>query len=208
MHFALCESSRVYVKDLDAAEKPPRVEMMYRHSLPGKGSRLLSLALLAAFMLLLAGCDTTAPDEEDPEDRALGTFEAEVTGAVTTSLEGVAAFTYTTDETGEAFGLVLAATGPDGITLFRQKAGRPATGIYSVTSIPALLEEDFWGGITLMQHGGFFMSESGTLTISSSSSGNLEGTLEFEASDGDGQQITVSASFRAQCGSPDESNCE
>ncbi len=159
---------------------------------------------------MLAGCDSAAPDE-DPADLAPGTFEAEITGAVTTSLEGVAGFASAADEDGEAFGLVLAAGGPDGITLYRQKAGRPATGAYSVTSHLSLPreEEDFWGGIGLMQHGGFFTSESGTLTITSSSSGNLEGTLEFEASADEGErQITVTASFRAQCGTAVEGACE
>ncbi len=164
------------------------------------------LALFTALLLLLAGCDTTAPDDED---LTLGTFEAEVTGPVTTSLDGVASFASSTDEDGEAFGLVLAAGGPDGITLHRRKAGRPATGTYSVTSVLALLgeEEDFWGAVMLTQSGGFFTSESGTLTITSSSSGNLEGTLKFDASDGDEQHVTVIASFRAECTATDENTC-
>ncbi|WP_290652196.1 hypothetical protein [Aquisalimonas sp.] len=129
-----------------------------------------------------------------------GTFRAEITGAVTTVLEGVASFGSSEEEGG--FGLTLGALGPDGISLNRGEAGRPSPGSYPVVGFQSVLLESagFWGVVFLTEGGGFFFSESGTLTITGSSENELAGELAFSAAGGlDGMEtVTVEASFRAQ----------
>lgn len=168
-----------------------------------------TITLAGVFLLSMAGCgEDSITAEDDPLDlRNLspGTFRAEITGAAETTLEGIATFNSSDDEPGLV--LTLAVLGPDGIVLFRNQGGRPTAGEYEVTSFSDVVffgQPGFGGSLLLMQHGGFYTTQSGTITITNSSVNNLAGEFEFKAVDdedeySDGQEVTVIGSFRARC---------
>jgi hypothetical protein len=175
-----------------------------------------ALALTILFLLNFAGCgEDSITNEEDSitaeveplslGNLSLGTFRAEITGAAETTLEGIATFNSSDDEPG--FVLSLAVLGPDGITLWRNE-GRPPAGEYEVigfTTVVIFGQPGFGGSLLLAQHGGFYATQSGAITITNSSVTNLAGEFEFTAVDDEDeyasnvQEITVTGAFRARC---------
>jgi hypothetical protein len=159
------------------------------------------LFFLGFALLLLPSVTNCGGDTVSPEGNTLspGTFRAEVTGAIQTTLEGVAGFGVSED--GSSFALTLAALGPDGIAMYRLQGGQPGPGQYMVhdnATVAFTGSEDFWGSMMLVGAGAIFMSESGTITISESSANALAGSTEFTAVDDEVGRVTITASFRAQ----------
>lgn len=145
------------------------------------------LALVLALVLSACGSD----DPTGPGEGASGTFQATLSGDVTASLTGGAMFTTVP---GEAFVLNFStgdASGSMGIEL--EELGRPGTGTIQLGSSTSGAYGYGVVGNTL------FFSESGSVTITSSSSTALVGTFQFEAQTPTADEITVTGTFSAQC---------
>lgn len=159
---------------------------------------MIRLALITALLLLVAGCDSGSPNEENP---ARGTFEATVVyDATTETFEGFSSFASEEDGEGFIFGF-LGDDRTKRITLNRALAARPGTGMHAIVEYldAETADTDFWGTSTV---GSYALSESGTLTITSSSAEEIAGTFEFTATGefGTGEEtVTVSATFHAIC---------
>ena len=138
-------------------------------------------------LFILAGCDSNN-DEDDAED-LLGSFEIEITGDVSQSLDGnQASFGVVTDpQTGiTGFGMTLGATGTaaNGLS-FSRKSGRPGNGNHSIatfdldTEIETLSDDTF---VAIYSTGtDVFYSSGGTLSVTSSSDRRIEGTISMTA---------------------------
>ena len=151
--------------------------------------------LAAAACALLAGCTgdnlggvQLGAGDNDPTTGA-GTFDAQVSGLVTTSLEGSARFGTVVDpETGVALWVMnlVPAEGSVGGVHFVRRGPRPESGV-SLGEIGAggTLPASDVGGVFVDAAGvqiqaGFF-STSGTLDIDASSVDAMEGTFDFRA---------------------------
>jgi hypothetical protein len=168
--------------------------------------QLVTAALGIVFLTGACGSGSTAPE--------VGSFEATVSGDLTTTLAGSAIFgmwdvgtggqwmIYMPETTAAAFQVV--AIGPEG------SVARLQTGTYDIVEATTAGEGEvvgvflsFSGTVTEI-----FGSADGTLTISESNDDGVRGTFEFTAveldSDGtikpDGRQVTVSGEFVAIAG--------
>jgi hypothetical protein len=166
-----------------------------------KGMRPLLWALMLGVGATVGCDDGPAGNDENGGQNGLepGTFSATVTGAVTASLEGGAAFA--SDPSGNpGFALVLTTleNNPDQIVASRIPMGRPAAGEYAIVELtnPG---QDFWGWLGLDTT--TFNTESGTLRITTSSAGEVAGELEFEgmSMNDSNANVTVTVEFRAKC---------
>lgn len=153
-------------------------------------------------VLFLNACDSN--DDDHPP----GSFRADVSGAVTASLEGRALFVLSEadDPISEEFELVLIA-GRDAIFLRNYRAVPPAEVTYEIVEDPLGVgaPEAFVGSYlhevseeaTETQQ---FFADAGSLTITSSSAERVEGQFRFEGfavPDADQGRVIVSGSFVA-----------
>jgi hypothetical protein len=147
--------------------------------------------LAAATVAIVAGCggDGTGPNT--------GTFTATVTGDLSMTLTGEAVFGTQTDSTGTSFGVALIRGDPnsfnsDIIVIGRANEARPASGTYDIVATPCgtCTEDDFDAALAIVRPSDFgaYLSESGTLTITSSTADRLEGSAT----------VTMSAFFQFQ----------
>ena len=173
--------------------------MLTRRSTP---SVLGAMALVSA--LALVACSS---DDPTGNGGGNGSFNATVTGGVAGSFSGVAAQGEGPVEAGQQ-GWILAlgdvTTSANSIVVARLGT-RPPVGTYQLidlVSAGAFLPGD-WGGFlflvgpTDISYFGF--SVSGTVTITSSSADRVEGTFDFQVSDGGNPPVvaTVTGSFIA-----------
>jgi hypothetical protein len=140
-------------------------------------------------------------DPADPEDGAdeLGSFSATVSGAVSSSFTGAAFFS----STPQGFTLLLtAASGPvAGIGVTRVSGGRPATGTHAIGSPSG--SGQTWGSGYVGSSSNSYVSSSGSLIITGSTTSELAGEVQFQANgtfNGAPGVVTVTATFRAACG--------
>ena len=160
--------------------------------------RLLSSTVAAlSAMTILLGCG--GDKSMSPEDLAPDTFEAQVSGAINLSFQGMASFS---NQIGY-FQLALLpaqANASNGlITLVRADAGIPATGSYQVSEeAGSNFSLGFIGlfAYTAGQAGETYISQSGTCTITSSGTDHLKGSFNFTATS-DAKTVTVSGQFHA-----------
>lgn len=148
-----------------------------------------------AFLLAVAACGGDDPAGLD-DNNAAGTFQASVTGAITGSFSGNATFL---SQANDAFGLGLftsATTGQQFVQVNRENGGRPGTGTFTI-------HDGSSGGqfIALASIQGVgITSNSGTMTITSSSASEIQGQISYQGTiSGGGGNVTITASFRARC---------
>jgi len=172
---------------------------------------MLSLSL-GRWVLAGAVSATLALTAAGPAGPAVGSYEASLTGAATSTLRGDAEFG---PAPGAASGgplvITLGAYSTDGaMVLTRWNGARPAPGRYTIT------EEPTRDGIqALIVTGspdhptGVFRAEEGTLTITSSARGGLAGRFELRARgfaagdlEGEDRELAVSGSFAASSAAP------
>jgi len=164
-------------------------------------ARILAVTLAAA---ALACGDSTTPVNQ-------GSFTASITGDLTASLTGRAVFGVATQGTNQGFVIALERQGSsqldrDVIVTGRLNTQRPGEGTYPIVSCSGGCDADeFDAGYVFYRtsgDSGLFISESGTLTITASSTDTIAGTMSFSATSLTGlDQITVTASFTAVPGS-------
>jgi hypothetical protein len=147
-------------------------------------------ATILCLLVVACGGDSS----EDPfGPNSAGTFQATLSGATSASISGAALF-YSIE--GEGFVLSLSGTGGEMIAVYRTGAGRPGTGTHSVgdgSSNGVAYAGGYANGVT-------FASTSGTLTITRSTTGALEGTIQFSGqSVDDGAALTANVTFKASC---------
>jgi hypothetical protein len=147
-----------------------------------------------AFLLAVTACGDNPAGPDDNGDT--GTFTVSVTGALTASFSGNATFV---SQANDAFGLALytsATTAQQYVQVNRENGGRPGTGTYTI-------HDGSSGGqfiaLARVQNVGI-TSNSGTMTITSSSTGEIEGQISYQGTvSGGGGNVTITASFRAKC---------
>lgn len=156
-------------------------------------------------LFILTGCDSNDPD--DPET-IVGSFEIQITGDVTQNISGnQASFGAATDpQTGlTGFGLAMGATGGTSQSLtVSRKGARPGNGNHTIadfsldTDLDTINDNTF---IVVYSTGtDVFYSSGGTLSISSSSDRNLEGSINLTARSvlpNSTDEITITGSFTA-----------
>ena len=166
----------------------------------------LSFLTLALTLTSLAACG----DDKDPiaGPAPSKTYSASVTGDLSKSLTGPAAFGADTVDGGEAvFAVTLGDPDSDDVlVLVRSGSARPGAGTYPLSG-PLDGTPSEWSAIYIIGDGdelvGLFTAESGTLTITESSAQRLKATFQMEAVGymaGDFEtevSITVSGSFDA-----------
>lgn len=166
----------------------------------------LALFTGAALVLTMSACDTvnSFSNSEDDPDVELGRFEMTLSGAVDTTLEGTAVFGTITekDSTGEehnAFGVAFmpdtaeaeAEYGIEFAAQIMRASTRPERGDHEFTSVAenhidenALPAEAFVFGLQTQDASRRVLvtSDSGTLTLTTSSSSRIAGTFSVETS--------------------------
>jgi len=140
-----------------------------------------SPVLPAAVSLVLMGCGSS-PTSGDPS--GAGTFNASVTGDRTTTFSGDAVSTV-----GATGGWVISLTtgGPRSITIVTLNSQRPAVGTYPIimsVQAPGTTETVFFASFVAETGLGSYTSNSGTLTIQSSSPSSVAGSFTFEGQRG------------------------
>lgn len=133
-------------------------------------------------------------DKPNPVEPITSSFTANVNGATTATLTGIASFA----STGQGFGLTLASAAADGSAItFVRAGGVPAVGTYTLGTNPPQPGDFvalYMGGSTAM-----YGATAGTLTISSVSSNSMHGSFTFTAKGGNTgtATVTVTGSFDA-----------
>ena len=142
-------------------------------------------------LLFLAACDS----ESEPTSR----FTATVTGAVELEVEGTA--TFGPEGTSGSTGFRLDLDADDRTFLlfvYRERGGVPEPGTYALRT--TLDPSDDFGVLMYINSPdfpNFVGADAGTLTVSSSSAGEMQGTVELEASNGEADPVTVQVEFAA-----------
>ena len=155
--------------------------------------------LTIALFLSAGACGDDGPSGpgggNDIED---GTFEATISGATNVTLSGLANFASVANQ-----GFVLTLTSTDGtgvIGVYRADAGRPGTGTLQLGDASLSTTPSYGSGIA---GGSSFQSTTGVLTITRSTAGSLQGTLQFEGpgttAGGANGNFTINATFDATC---------
>lgn len=155
--------------------------------------RMISIALLA-FTGVAAACDNdaTGPDNE-------GTFQLQLSGALVETAEGPAWFGADENEEGEpVFMLLFGDENSRHIVIAgRQGSARPGVGTYAIG-------ENGWEVLHFVSDDeellGFFYGVEGEISITSSSSSHLRGTIDFRGTGLLGEtdeEIEGSISFEA-----------
>lgn len=174
------------------------------------GIRMMSLAL----GLALVGCGDKDPTEIVTGNCGLfGSANVSVSGDLTASVNKCAYYAVY-DGSGDipaGFGLVLtsATPGNDGHVInFGRASVRPPVGTYNVGGST----EADWNG-TLFVNGATdrtFVLTGGTVTITTSNSGNLAGSVNMTGTEATGSgtnEVTITGSFSAKCVDTTENDC-
>jgi hypothetical protein len=151
--------------------------------------------LLSGAVLMGCGGDSTGPTGFP----GFGSFTAQVTGSITRTLSGTAVFGG--DVLGvEGFVVSLEPVAGDAsIGIVKTSSGRPAVGTYVIGEFESALYVEFIVDGPGNQHT-FYMSTTGQLQITTSTSTALAGTATFTAQNEFGPgQVQVAASFNATC---------
>lgn len=159
------------------------------------------LTAFAAAALVACG-DDNGPSGPGNDYR----FELEVSGDMTAQLEGDAFFGADTGANGEpVFAILLMNEDEESMVLLAKPGtARPGTGTYSFEVEPGNGE---WSGALTSTEGeellGFFIAESGTITITESTDSRLRGHIQFHATGFTGDlgtegEVNVSGEFEAR----------
>lgn len=141
---------------------------------------------------------------------AAGTFTATVSGDLSLSLSGEAVFAVDTVDGTPLFVIALIRGDPqstdnDVIVIGRQNTARPSSGTYAIVSgfCTDCGADDFDAGLAIVRSDDFgaYVSESGTLTISSSSAERITGSativlsafIEYQSA----ENLTIQLTFEA-----------
>jgi hypothetical protein len=155
----------------------------------------------------VVGAALACGDGTGPEP---GTFSATVSGDLSLTLSGEAVFAADTIEGNALFAIALirgdvGTTDNDIILIGRETLARPGSGAYPIVSgfCTDCSADDFDAALAIVRADdlGAYVSESGTLTISSSSADRIVGsgtmTLTAFISFQDAQDIAIELSFEA-----------
>lgn len=161
---------------------------------------------VAALTLLAttAACGGGSDSATGPKSTQPGTFSASVSGALSATLTGPAAFGSGDGGSGLAMGT---ADGKRSIGFTRLVEGIPATGTYTLGDDSESNTTKFIASYVVIDGGtgALFVSRdgSGTLKITASSSSHVAGTFSwtgYDSSAPDARTITVTGSFDAPVG--------
>jgi hypothetical protein len=136
--------------------------------------------LIPAFVTLALACSSDGPAEPEIADY---TYSMQVTGAVTASPTGPAAFG-TSEESGqETFAIILGSdTSRYVFVIAKQGTARPAAGTYAIGAPGG----SGWGAAMIMAEGeellGMYFSETGRIVITESMPTRIRGRVEISAS--------------------------
>ena len=145
------------------------------HRLPARQAWLLMPALAATFACGGSGdggATVTTPGGQSA-------FSANVTGAVTATLTGAAA--YLTDA--NDFSLVMTTSvGQNAITLLRHTAGVPTAATYTIADMTTGAPAATAFAANFVANGSTqYISRSGTVVVTSVSGGHVKGTFDMQA---------------------------
>lgn len=159
------------------------------------------------FPFLLLPLIACSDDGTGPEGLDGGEFEAQITGDIQRTIEGVAVFEVNQDE--EFFAVTMDNEGSEvSMTVVLDRTSRPGTGSYTFADF----DSGSFADVVINQPGGaeFFESTTGQLIITSSSSRRVAGSVTLAAAGRDGAPgaIAVSATFTAVCRQGGNTSCD
>jgi hypothetical protein len=184
-----------FTDDAARGGAPPTTQVAASFGRRNAMSQCITRAFALASIAFVSACG--GGDKPNPVEPITSSFTANVSGATTATLTGLASFVSTT----QGFGLTLASAAADGSAItFVRAGGAPAAGTYALGANP-LQPGDFvalyTGGSTA-----FYGATAGTLTVSSISANSMRGSFTFTAKGGNTgtATVTVTGSFDAHHG--------
>ena len=158
-------------------------------------NRIFSSTMIVASALALhLGCGDKGTN---PEDIDAGKFEAEVSGAVSLKLSGCASFMSESDLF--FLGLLPLSSGQGGVlSLARGNGNVPRVGTYQIGEDAAGQSSQGFIGLFAYTNE-TFISQSGSLNVTSSAADRFAGSFTFTATSGS-KTVTVSGKFNAKRG--------
>lgn len=148
-------------------------------------------AVTGAVLLMIGACGSDGSGPGGGGNGAgSGSFQGTISGATNDNLSGTATFAVAT---GLGFTLSLGDQGAQVIVqVLRPQAVRPATGTYTLDNLAT-----FTSGSVASNP---FAATGGTLTVTTSTDSQFEGTLQFDATTvSPAGSVTVSVTFSASC---------
>ena len=168
-------------------------------------------ALVVAVLGGVTACSSGGGDDvtgTNPPGGTVGSFNATVSGAMSATLSGSAAFGSSTVSGSQGFAIALVPTsGTNSIIFGRVNAQAPGTGTYQIadfatqSSVSGAMIAALIAGSG--QSGQIYVSTSGTLTITSSSADEIKGNFTVSASAvtvSGTQAVTMTGTFTARKG--------
>ena len=157
--------------------------------------RMLGLALIGT--VAVAGCGS------DDGDRGFGpgnqgSMSATVTGDVTATLSGIAAFSVYDDGGTDVFELLLMSgslVDATHVIAFSREGSRPANGTYPIGDAAGNMYGTFYIDAT----GATFIFTGGSVTITSSGAGGVSGTFTVQGVDVDLNTVSITGTFSSEC---------
>lgn len=173
----------------------------------------ISFRLLFTLLLVLpiAACDSDGDGDGNGNGGNIGSATVTVTGDVQDSYSGSAFFTVDPDDTDIDFGLALfdgaiATAGQGRFVAIGGEGDRPAAGTYPLNTGTSVYGGAY-ANFTSQTNFRSVVAESGTLTITTSSSTRLAGSISFTGSvvtqTGTSGTASVEATFDAEFVDPD-----
>lgn len=185
--------------------------MKFSRHLGSFGTLTAALALVL-FTACGGGGDSTGPNNDNGNgsgDNTAGTFTGSISGDLDVSLDGTAAWGTATDpNTGQtSWVIVLATTGGSGITIVGVGDSEISATTYNLADATQNFDTGTGASIYLSQNGANTFtgaSTGGTVDITSTSGGNVAGTMNIQAtgfalsgSSPQEETVTVTGSFNA-----------
>ncbi len=162
-----------------------------------------SLSVVLAVALVACGGDGTGVGNA-ARCGLLGTSNVRVTGSATVSINACAAYVVVPNSSGPpTFELILtggSVTTPTHAINVGRPGPRPGNGTYNV----GVTDGQWMGSLNIKgsPDDRFFILTGGTVTITTSNTGNLQGSVNMTAREGSGtgtNTVTISGTFAAKC---------
>lgn len=160
-------------------------------------ARLVASAVTALVVCALVACSGNEPTDPGDDDE-MGTATVHITGDLERTYTGSAQYATNIFDEG-TFSLAIADPDGEMSLILLREGGRPAVGTHPVGDFTSSLQANLILEVSGLDDQ-FFASEDGTLTIATSSTVQLNGTLTFTALNVfETGELEVSVIFSAVC---------
>jgi hypothetical protein len=161
---------------------------------------LFASVICTAMLLALPACDGNGSGGGDEIPGTTATFQATIDGATERSINGTAFSGGPGGGGGWVLVMGVVVTKTDGtsadasMSIGRAVGDRPGEGTFSVIADPEQQSTDFYAVAVITE--GIFTGTSGNFVVESSSSSNVRGTFDFNATNGT-ETVRITGGFNA-----------